>query len=217
MSKRDVAFALFCQDKGPSSPEIKALGIAPGTRYTYFSSWNKLGNPDHYPHVPRGRHKDEQKAQLKKIKARTVLASGEAIGGYEEPVIEKEVKEIFPENADDPPQNDLGTSQPETPVESETKPELKPELETSQEPESPVKPKYGDDHKELTAIPEEVIGAGLRIEVTVSLKTLAFFEVAHTIDPHLSLGDFIDDCVVDFFTGRGKDFGLLEVKKEVTR
>ncbi|MEE9316273.1 MAG: hypothetical protein V3U97_04095 [bacterium] len=51
----------------------------------------------------------------------------------------------------------------------------------------------------------------MRIEVTVSLKTLVFFELVHTIDPKVTLGDFIDDCVVDFFRGRGKDFGLLEV------
>ncbi len=202
MSNRDKAFALFCQDKVPSSPEVKALGITKNTRNTYYVAWKKLGKPDHYPRVKsqyRGEAKEEKK---------TKLGGGELVGGYKE-LYQPEIPAEIPK------------TEPEV---SETKPELKPELETSQEteapvtpsePEPPVKPKYGDDHNELTAIPEEVIGAGLRIEVTVSLKTLAFFEVAHTIDPRLSLGDFIDDCVVDFFTGRGKDFGLLEVKKEV--
>lgn len=191
MSNRDKAFALFCQDKMPSSPEVKALGITKNTRNTYYVAWKKLGKPDHYPRVKsqyRGEAKEEKK---------TKLGGGELVGGYKE-LSQPEVSEKAVE--------------PEIKPETESEPETEAPVET---PELPVKPKYGDDHKELTAIPEEVVGAGLRIEVTVSLKTLAFFEIVHTIDPKLTLGDFIDDCVVDFFRGRGKDFGLLEIKEEV--
>lgn len=201
MSRRDTAFALFCQGKTPSSPEIKALGLAPDTRYNYLTSWRNLGKPDHYPHVSRTQRKKEQKKGG--VAKPTMLEGGESVGGYEEPSVE--------DIADEIPKIESKT--PETEAKRE------PELETQETEASvatselPVKPKYGDDHKELTAIPEEVVGAGLRIEVTVSLKTLAFFEIVHTIDPHLSLGDFIDDCVVDFFRGRGKDFGLLEIKE----
>jgi len=42
MSKKEEAFELFSQGKRPSSPEVKALGLAAKSRYNYFLEWKKL-------------------------------------------------------------------------------------------------------------------------------------------------------------------------------
>ncbi len=41
-TRRELAFALFDQEKRPSAPEVKALGLKPKTRYNYFQEWKKL-------------------------------------------------------------------------------------------------------------------------------------------------------------------------------
>ncbi len=43
MSKKDQAFKLFGEGKKPSSPEVKALGLASKTRYNYYQKWKKPG------------------------------------------------------------------------------------------------------------------------------------------------------------------------------
>lgn len=79
----------------------------------------------------------------------------------------------------------------------------------------PSRPKIdfdlGGDHDGKKAIPGTVIGAGLPVSVTLSLKTLSFYELASTMQSGLTLGDFLDQCAEDFFTGRGRDLGLIEV------
>ena len=47
-------------------------------------------------------------------------------------------------------------------------------------------------------------------------KTLMAFQIADTIartmGSNLSLGDYLDQVSEDFWVGRGKDLGLLELK-----
>ena len=43
MTKKDQAFSLFDQGKKPSDPEVKALDLAPKSRYNYYQIWKKLG------------------------------------------------------------------------------------------------------------------------------------------------------------------------------
>ena len=61
-----------------------------------------------------------------------------------------------------------------------------------------------------TLIPEEVVGRGIPFQVTLSVKTLAYYQIASTMNPSLSLGDFLDDCVDDTFRGRGLSLGLIK-------
>ena len=41
MSKKSQAFKLFAEGKKPSSPEVKALGLASKTGFNYFQEWKK--------------------------------------------------------------------------------------------------------------------------------------------------------------------------------
>lgn len=62
------------------------------------------------------------------------------------------------------------------------------------------------------AIPELVKGGGIPIRTEVSVKTLAYFQIAADIaGDNISLGDFFDTCVEDFFQGRGQSLGLVKL------
>lgn len=43
-STKERAFRLFDQDKRPSDPEVRALGVKPTTAYRYYQQWKKAGN-----------------------------------------------------------------------------------------------------------------------------------------------------------------------------
>ena len=43
-SAKERAFRLFDQDKRPSDPEVRALGVKPTTTYRYYQQWKKAGN-----------------------------------------------------------------------------------------------------------------------------------------------------------------------------
>ena len=201
-SKKSKAYRLFSDGKTTASPEIKALHLKQATRYNYFSQWNRDGKPDHIPLSERVASKATQ------------LGGGEKILKYVEPEAPVEVEtpattappapEIAEGEEDDEDFDTLG----------EDEERAKTTIKLVHAKSRSGKPNYSDGDKEdVAAIPEEIIGSGFRIETTVSLKTLAFFEIAKTIDLKLTLGNFIDDCVVDFFTGRGKDFGLLDIEE----
>jgi len=173
------AFHLFDKGKDASSPEVKALGLKPSTRYSYYSNWNK------------GRGGEPEKR--KKVN----LLGGESLGAYT-PLISETGVEAEPEPGPEPEEQNepKGGKEVGVNVVAETPPIL------------PLS--VGGDH-ERPSIPEKVVGAGLPVTVDLALKTLSFYEIARTIDPKLTLGDFLDDCVQDFFWGRGKDLGLLEI------
>jgi len=40
-SKKAKAFKLFSEDKRPSDPEVKSLGIKPESAYRYYQAWKK--------------------------------------------------------------------------------------------------------------------------------------------------------------------------------
>ena len=205
-SRKVKAYKFFSEGKHFTSPEVKALGLKHGTRYGYFREWERGGKLDHVPSGGGG------------ASGLTSLGNGDAVGGYTEPTTPVEVEtpattappppEIAEDEEDDGEFDTLGEGEERT----------KATVKLVHTKSRSGKPNYSDgDEDNVAAIPEEVIGSGLRIETTVSLKTLSLFEIAKTIDTKLSLGDFIDDCVEDFFRGRGKDIGLLniEIAKEV--
>src|SRR4030042_6198041 len=43
MSKKEQAFELFSQDKRPSDPDVKTLGLGKRTTCNYFQKWKKDG------------------------------------------------------------------------------------------------------------------------------------------------------------------------------
>lgn len=66
--------------------------------------------------------------------------------------------------------------------------------------------------KKERQLPGVVVGEGLTFAVTISVKTLMFYQYAcsQSSEP-LSFGDFVDACVEDVYTGRGFDLGLVRV------
>lgn len=199
---KDKAFALFTRDKKPRDPEVKALGIKSSTRWNYYNEWKRLGKPS--PEVPEAElgllkaPKEKQKRAL----AETVMLPGrETVGPYkpevseagEKPSAEKVVSEETGEAA----------------VVEEATPGSEAIAESVGKPGIEIK--LGEGDHEHPSIPEKVVGAGLPVTVTLSLKTLSFYEIAATVDPKLTLGDFLDTCAEDFFQGRGKDLGLIQI------
>jgi len=169
-SKTARAFELFEEGKTASSPEVKALGLKPSSRYSLFSQW-KHG-------------KREPKAEVT-----TALPKGESVGGIDE--VKGEVKEK-PEELEE--EEEIAEEKPEV---------VKPEILIARE----------EGEKE-GVIPENIVGEGLNIKVRVSVKTLALYQIAYTAaGDNLSLGDFLDSCVEDFFQGRGQDLGLVKMER----
>lgn len=199
MSKKDKAYKLFSEGKRPSDPEVKALQLGGTTRYTYFGIWKAAGRPDHVPHIDRRRKGVLADGTIN-------LEGGDAVGAYRGG-------------------GESTSTEPSGEVPIETSREiLEPEPEEEKDIEHIIDSEMiplrvegsrreldGDGHKTPMVIPQEVIGTGLRIGVTVALKTLSFYEIAHTLQPNLTLGDFIDQCVEDFFVGRGEDLGIIKI------
>jgi len=208
MNKKAKAFELFSQGFESSSPEVKALGLKANTRYSYFSKWNKAGQPSSLV-VPEKPTK-AQKAILKKMS----LPGGESIQnisefrsnkvkGGEDIVKEEtdkvkegdtEVKE--PESKDDEPQPKVDEPEPK-----DEKPEGKPQTE-----------KMGILSDGSTQI-KQLSGQPVVVTVAISPKTLALYDIARSLNEgqELTMGDFFDTSAEDFFNGRGWDLGLVPV------
>jgi len=179
---RAKAFQLFNEGKDSSSPEIKALGLKGGTRYTYYDNWKKF------------KATGGETPKTEKVK----LPGGAIIGAYKPEIVEVNEKPI-----DDELQDEVGQEAPAQGISGEAK-----ELEN--EHKIPIN-LGGDGHGNNLSIPGKVVGTGIPVSVVLSLKSLSFWEVVHSIDRTLTLDNFIDDCIEDFFNGRGKDLGLIEI------
>jgi len=128
-----------------------------------------------------------------KEKVKVVLPGGATIGPYRPEVIESNIV---------PSETEQEIKVQETNGEAtKTEPE-------SGEPKIPIN--LGGDH-DRPSILGEVVGTGIPVTVVLSLKSLSFWEIAHSIALNLTLDNFIDDCIEDFFQGRGKDLGLVEI------
>lgn len=165
---------------------------------------------------------------------RTVLPGGETVGAYELPSFRPGDDKKSTVSMDEPDELDAEIAKiekaegysgvippPEAGIDAE---ELEEEVAGVQEGEDnghnkeapPPRPnidfELGDNHDGKKTIPSTIIGAGLPVSVTLSLKTLSFYEIASTIQKGLTLGDFIDQVAEDFFTGRGRDLGLIKME-----
>lgn len=77
------------------------------------------------------------------------------------------------------------------------------------EPEGKKKAKPTDGKK---AIPTIVAGQGLWFNIQLSTKTIQLYQIAASMqEEELTIGDFIDTCVEDFYRGRGYDLGLVKI------
>lgn len=151
-SVKAKAFKLFDEGFDKSSPEVKALGMRPGTRHGYYKRWQD------------------------------------------------------------------GEGQPGTPQQKES---VKPIIEV--EPETPAEP-GGDGHAEDGQLPKEkgpikipttVAGQGITITCIISVKTYALFQIAASMmDGDLTMGDFVDACAEDVYRMRGKDLGLIDLRRD---
>jgi len=201
-SNKDKAFALFHEGKTASSPEVKALGIKASTRYHYHSEWKSLGKPKHYPYKP--------KVSKPTTGLHVTTPGGERIGGIDETTHRFEAEEEKPveELAEELPEEELPKD--ETEGTEETQEEAKPEEEKVRLPlVTGEKPKEG-------TISADVVGLGIPISINISIKTLALYQIAASASGNnLDIGDFLDDCVADFFRGRGLDLGLVKLNMGV--
>jgi len=104
---------------------------------------------------------------------------------------------------------------PTPPLEAVAPPEpepedLQPEAEETRQVTIPIQ--RGGDGSYRALIPEEVVGRGIPFKVTLSVRTIAYFQIASSINPGLTIGDFIDQCVHDTFEGRGLSLGLIKLE-----
>lgn len=55
---------------------------------------------------------------------------------------------------------------------------------------------------------------GLTFRVNLSTKTLMLYQIAASrAKEPITLGDFVDDCVEDYFIGRGYELGLVKIQE----
>lgn len=94
--------------------------------------------------------------------------------------------------------------------ESEHLPKTEPPPEGEPEPKEP----------KIEGISGEIVeGDALWIKAQVSMKTMTYYElaksrVAREDGRNLSLGDFLDICVDDYFKGRGQELGIVYTEKK---
>lgn len=194
-SNKDKAFALFHAGKTASSLEVKALGLKASTRYHYHSEWKSLGKPDHYPYKPKV-------AKPAATGLHVTTPGGERIGGVDEVTHRHEAEE----EKEEQPKEEQGQEEQET---QETQEETKTETGRVLPVVTGEKPKEG-------TISADVVGLGIPISINISIKTLALYQIASSSSGNnLDIGDFLDDCVADWFKGRGLDLGLVKLNKGV--
>ena len=200
-SKRQQAFQLFSEGYGPSSPEVKALGLTSGTRMTYHYDWDHMGRPVPSEEMVIGSR--EQPV----TKANVGLAGGESIGAIRETAVEllKLPAEQLPLAPEDQPDEGGDEGKDERGEKQEVK---------GAKPEGVEVPTATDEKKK---IPTSILGEGLRVTIFLSIQTLTLYQIAANTqgqydgEDELTLGDFLDTCAEDFFRVRGKSLGLISM------
>lgn len=98
-----------------------------------------------------------------------------------------------------------------------SEPPLEPQLSKTPETpalvvrvETPGTPALQPPPRETALIPEEIVGKGIQVKVTLSVSTLTLYQIASTMENDLLLGDFLDKCAQDTFEVRGYSLGLVK-------
>lgn len=187
VSKRQRAFALFDEGKTPSSPEVRALKLRGNVKYNYYQQWK---------HRAKGSGADGSVIPEKNV-ITPVIKETDLVGvGLDESEAntvkgESSVIEgvVVDESENNTGENKVAIGEGES---SEEHP--------------------GDDGDGKKPLKRVVRAQGLTFQVVLSTKTLQLYQIAASMqDIELTLGDFIDTCVEDFFRGRGYDLGLIKV------
>ena len=185
-SKKAQAYQLFAKGFGPTSAEVKSLGLKGGTRSSYFYDWQKAGSP--------GSTDSSTEAELIPRAGKVIIESDIQAGPSDEtPVNEEEPIDdesiIEDEGTEEQPQDTSEENQPETNGGSGSS--------------------TRSNGKKLATM---VAGKGLTFAVTLSVKTIMLYQIAaSTTSEELTLGDFIDACVEDTYRGRNLDLGLVKL------
>lgn len=202
-TKKDRAYALFCEGKVPTSSEIRALDVNDSTRYKYFYAWQADGKPDRVPEGPR--HKASPAPSLpggesvKVIDETRTLAEAEKAKAEEEKAKRKDKKANLEER--------LGAVSEE----AEQKEDGEGKEDTEEKEDSEAK-SGGPKFPSSSSGAKSIIGQGLTVTCKVSIKTMALYEYAATVGgDELTFGDFVDTCVEDFFRGRNQDLGIIKL------
>lgn len=171
-SVKAKAFKLFDEGFDKGSPEVKALGMRPGTRHGYYKRWQ---DGEGQPGVP------QQKESVK-------------------PIVELEAAPPEELSREQLPQGQLPRELSEVPQEEGPLPREEGKLPREKGP---------------PRIPTTVAGQGITVTCIISVKTYALFQIAASIqDGDLTMGDFIDACAEDVYRQRGKDLGLIDLRRD---
>jgi len=201
LSKFHQACELFNQGKHPYDPDVKALKLKGSTRANYYSTWARL-NPEAFKKFNPGAPAPTP-LEVGDVPAKAKTTATKAKGKAME--YETEVSEGRPLEEKEEGTQTEGTKANGTQTKAEEK---GIRMGLDEKPDIPVAEDGGHESKGL---PEKVIGNGIEVTVRLSLKTLCFWQIVHTMSPGLSLGDYIDQISDDFWIGRGKDLGILEL------
>jgi len=132
-------------------------------------------------------------------KAKTSSRDGNILRTFTDTTVKPEKLELPPEVPEVPTEEPPQASPPSSAIPQSPLPPLVPQITIE---------KGGNGYRAL--IPQEVMGKGIPFEVTLSVKTVAYYQIASTIDLDLTMGDFLDHCVEDTFIGRGLTLGLVK-------
>lgn len=179
------------ESKNNDTATTKTTNTNEGSFYSCACGFKTDNLKEFRRHLISGKQEPGKHKSLR-TRGRTKVATGEA-EGITGRIDEVELK---------PPQL------PETaPLIAET-PTEQPVEETHP---TPIQIQRGGDGSYRALIPEEVVGKGIPFKITLSVRTIAYYQIASTINPSLTLGDFIDHCVHDTFEGRGLSLGLVRI------
>lgn len=202
----DQLYSLFSKGLDAHSPEVKELCKATkhlqSGLHAAFSKWKELGKPDHYPHKETGTGEAKGKdvaalpgATVGGIDTTTRQPASQVAPKEEKPLVEKSNEAEEPPE-EEPPQEEPPETPPETPPEEKAK--------------GGIILAFGADEKEIDL--DHMEGYALAVKTTLSLKTLMLYQIeAFRRGDNLEVGDFIDECVADYFRGRGVDLGLVDL------
>jgi hypothetical protein len=191
ISKKARAYELFVKGYGPYSAEVRNLGLKGSTRASYYAEWKAAGYPRpdteelDNDFIPRGRN------ALSEASLAVEQPSNEVDNIEEQEVVTNDAEIEFVEEED---------------KSSEAEKSDETDLGSGEDGNGKQPAKGGRKLRTMVA------GQGLDIAVTLSLKTLSLYQYAASLNKDkLTLGDFLDTCVEDYYKGRGLDLGLVEL------
>lgn len=196
-SKKERAYQLFAAGYLPKSADVKALELKAKTVRNYYDLWKKAGRivaPDGTEtsdaFIPKGSKKTFSEADLFiEPAAPESSQEGESVEREPSSVAEIPISESSDDEGDEAGEDKAANGK----------------ISNKGDGSSPAA-----KGRKLGTM---VAGQGLQVAVTLSLKTLTLYQYAASLctKEALTLGDFIDTCVEDYYKGRGLDLGIIKI------